>query len=71
MEVIKEEGDTFLSTGKYEDAISQYTKAIEIKPIAALYINRSLAYLKLEKFYEAHCDAKDAIRLEPLGSKVS
>jgi len=69
MEELKQEGDNALREGRFEDAIRLYTKAVEVKPTPDLFTNRSLAHLKLERMYEAHQDAKEAIKMSPMWSK--
>lgn len=53
------------SDQSYEQAISLYTKAIELNPFVAVYYgNRSFAYLKTECFGYALVDATTAIELD-------
>lgn len=70
MEELKNHGNECLRSGKVNEAIKFYTEAINLEPTAALYSNRSSAYLKLQKYYEADCDAKETIKLDQLWSKV-
>ena len=52
--------------GNYEDAIDNYTKAIESHPADAfLYNNRGLAYFELKKYKRAISDYSKAIELRP------
>uniref|UniRef100_A0A6A7G605 Serine/threonine-protein phosphatase 5-like n=2 Tax=Hirondellea gigas TaxID=1518452 RepID=A0A6A7G605_9CRUS len=69
MEELKNRGNECLKAGKVSEAIELYTEAINLEPTAALYSNRSNAYLKLEKYYEADRDAQQAIKLNPMWSK--
>lgn len=71
MEELKSLGNECLKNGQMEEAIKHYNEAIELEPTAALHSNRSSAYLKLHKYYQADCDAREAIKLEPLWSKVT
>lgn len=48
----------------YDDAITLYTKAIELNPTAIYFANRSFAYLKTECFGYALTDASKAIELD-------
>lgn len=52
--------------GNYEDAIKNYTTAIESHPEdASLYNNRGLAYFKVKKYKKAISDYSKAIELKP------
>ena len=63
--------DIFISEEDYEDAISFYTKAIEVNPfVAAYYGNRSFAYLRTECFGYALEDASKALQIDPKYIKV-
>ena len=58
-------GNTFLSIKKYEEAIADYTKAIELDPKDAdAYYNRGGAYKALGKTKEAEADFAKAKELE-------
>ncbi|KAF0983662.1 hypothetical protein FDP41_007577 [Naegleria fowleri] len=68
IEALKEEGNTLLRNGKYQEAYNEYTKAIEIDPKnanlnAVLYCNRAAAATKLGKHDVAIKDATKAIEL--------
>ncbi len=55
-------GDDSFERGDYEDAISSYTRAVEIKPdYAEAYVNRGNAYLRQQKFDDARADFDKAI----------
>jgi len=57
-------GLTQYVTGQYDQAISDYTKAIEIKPtFAEAYNNRGLAYEKKGKYTQAISDYTKAIEI--------
>ncbi|KAJ7209702.1 thioredoxin-domain-containing protein, partial [Mycena pura] len=71
-EAAKEAGNDFYKGGKYAEAIEQYTTAISIAPhSAALYGNRSIAYLKSTPpdFELALADARRATETEPKWGK--
>lgn len=54
-------GNTFVESGKYEDAIQQYTQAITLKPAEIdYYVARGEAYESLERFDEAFEDFEKA-----------
>ncbi|KAF2361015.1 Tetratricopeptide repeat [Trinorchestia longiramus] len=69
MEELKEKGNACMREGQVSEAIEYYTEAIKLEATAILYSNRSNAYLKLRKFYEANRDAEEAISLDPMWSK--
>ncbi|RNF10850.1 putative TPR-repeat protein [Trypanosoma conorhini] len=63
----KETGNTFFQSGKFKEAIEAYTTGIDLDPEGTvahvLYGNRSLCYLKLERWEEAERDASACLRL--------
>ena len=66
----KTEGNNFFKANKLKEAIACYTRAILIDPLNAIYFsNRSLCYLKLERFEEALLDAEKAVSLDPCTPK--
>lgn len=65
-EQCKEEGNKCIKEGKYTEAVIHYTEAIKHDPnSAALYSNRSLAFLKIDQLFFALEDASKCIKLEP------
>ncbi|XP_018021159.1 serine/threonine-protein phosphatase 5 [Hyalella azteca] len=69
MDELKEKGNACLGHGQVSEAIEYYSEALNLEPSAILYSNRSMAYLKLKKYYEANRDAECAINLDPMWSK--
>ncbi|XP_058801857.1 serine/threonine-protein phosphatase 5 [Phymastichus coffea] len=64
-EAYKNKANEFFNNQNYDEAISLYTKAIELNPTVACYHgNRSFAYLKTECFGYALTDASKAIELD-------
>ena len=65
-------GDTFFDLGKFEDAIQNYDKAIELDSNvnSACYYNRGTAYFSLGKFEDAIQDYNKAIDLNPNDESV-
>jgi tetratricopeptide (TPR) repeat protein len=60
------EGEQFFAAGKYEEAIVNYNKAIELDPqYAVAYYNRGNAYHKLGQDVEAIVNYNKAIELNP------
>jgi hypothetical protein len=43
-------GNEFMKSKEFEDAVSSYTKSLELMEEAATYSNRAMAYLKLKKY---------------------
>jgi len=57
--------------GHYDEAVSLYTKAIELNPkVPAYYGNRSFCYIKTEYYGSALEDANKAIELDKKYIKV-
>ncbi|CAN8284068.1 unnamed protein product [Cochlearia groenlandica] len=56
----------YLKSGKYEEAIKECTKALEINPnYAKALVRRAEAHEKLEHFEEALADLKKILELDP------
>jgi tetratricopeptide (TPR) repeat protein len=66
---LKQLGNQHLLKQKYEESILFYDAAISVDPMAKeaapIYSNRSLAFLKLNKFKDAYDDAQMAISVNP------
>lgn len=58
---LKEEGNNFIKDARYSLAAERYTQAINLKPNAILYSNRSQAMIKMESYGLAIIDADKAI----------
>ncbi|KAL4715001.1 hypothetical protein ACJJTC_003152 [Scirpophaga incertulas] len=62
----KERGNSFVKQEKWDDAISCYSRAIElVKDDAIYYANRGLCYLKKDRFHQAESDCTEALKLDP------
>ncbi|KNC47406.1 uncharacterized protein AMSG_03840 [Thecamonas trahens ATCC 50062] len=62
----KARGNTEYKAGNYRGAVEAYTEAIAHAPSEpAFHANRSMAYIKLEKYHEALEDSLKAIELKP------
>ncbi|XP_034466389.1 sperm-associated antigen 1-like isoform X1 [Hippoglossus hippoglossus] len=69
--VLKQEGNDFVKKGQYQDALGKYSECLKLKPEeCAVYTNRALCYLKLERFTEAKQDCDAALKLEPTNKKA-
>lgn len=59
-------GRTLAFAGKYDEAVSEYGKAIEISPENVIvYVSRGEAYISLKRYSEAINDFSKAIELSP------
>lgn len=64
-ERLKTEGNTLLKAKKYEEALEQYTRCIELDDKNAVYFsNRAAAKIMLSRFSEAVDDCKRSIALD-------
>jgi len=67
----KEEGNIKLLERKYQDAISSYTKAIELFPHSAIYYsNRAASYSHVGEHAKAVDDCNNAIKIDPNYAKA-
>jgi hypothetical protein len=63
------QGVSLYESGKYEEAVAEYTKAIELDPkLAAAYYNRGLAYFKMKQYDSALADFNKTLELNPKSS---
>lgn len=68
---LKQEADDALTTGKLNEAVYKYTRAIELdQSNASLFSNRAAAYLSLQKWPEALADAEKGLTLRPGWAKL-
>ncbi|CAH3190861.1 unnamed protein product [Porites evermanni] len=67
----KEKGNEAFQSGNYMEALAYYCRSIEMNPRAtAVYNNRALAEIKLEKFQEAVDDCNRVLSAEPNNVKA-
>lgn len=68
---IKEKGNSCFRDKQYKDAISYYSKAIDIKPNDPIaFSNRAQCHLNLNSYYEAEDDCTSAIKLDSKFNKA-
>lgn len=60
-------GDAYYGQGKYELAIADYNKAIELKydPLSQVYNNRGITYYQQGNYQQAIADYNKAIQIDP------
>ncbi|VDN96328.1 unnamed protein product [Rodentolepis nana] len=70
-EVFKTQGNSFVSSEKFHEALECYNKAIALDPYNAIYYcNRAAANHRLLKFSEAISDCEKALEIDPAYSKA-
>uniref|UniRef100_A0A8C5P7Y6 Small glutamine-rich tetratricopeptide repeat-containing protein alpha n=1 Tax=Leptobrachium leishanense TaxID=445787 RepID=A0A8C5P7Y6_9ANUR len=70
-ERLKTEGNEQMKIENFENAISYYTRALELNPTNAVYFcNRAAAYSKLGNYAGAVRDCEEAITIDPNYSKA-
>lgn len=69
-ESLKEEGNKLFAHRKYDQALKQYSRALQKAPTNdVLFTNRALCKIKMKKYDEACSDAREAIQLSPITVK--
>ena len=64
-------GYVYRVLGQYQNAINDYTIAIQAEPSAWLYSDRGYSYLSLDQYQNAVNDYTMAIQLEPSGLRYN
>uniref|UniRef100_A0A667ZIV8 Sperm associated antigen 1 n=1 Tax=Myripristis murdjan TaxID=586833 RepID=A0A667ZIV8_9TELE len=68
---LKQEGNDYVKKSQYQEAVGKYSECLKLKPEeCAIYTNRALCYVKLERFAEAKQDCDAALKLEPTNKKA-
>ncbi|KAF7286994.1 hypothetical protein GWI33_002834 [Rhynchophorus ferrugineus] len=67
----KNKGNNYMKNSEYDQAIAEYTKAIELNPYNAVYYcNRAAAYTRQTQDADAIIDCKEALKLDPTYGKA-
>ncbi|KAI9033862.1 hypothetical protein CLU79DRAFT_725900 [Phycomyces nitens] len=67
----KEKGNAFFRAGDNKNAVLHYGNAIDLDPTTAVYfVNRAMAYLKLNNYLEAERDCTRGLQLQPRNVKA-
>ncbi|KAI0758959.1 protein prenylyltransferase [Fomes fomentarius] len=62
---IKEQGNTAFKAGRFQEAIDQYSRAIDLRPAEpTFWTNRAAAYMALKRFKPALVDCQQAATLQ-------
>lgn len=70
-EEAKNKGNELMRGGMYQEAVEQYSRAINLNPNNAVYFcNRAAAYSRLENHENAIADCEEAVRLDPRYAKA-
>ncbi|XP_050986580.1 sperm-associated antigen 1 isoform X1 [Labeo rohita] len=69
--LLKDDGNALVRSGCYQEAVDRYTECLQLKPHeCAVYTNRALCYIKLQRFTEARQDCDSALQLQPTNKKA-
>lgn len=69
--LLKQEGNDLVKKGCFQDAVEKYTQCLAIQQNeCAIYTNRAICFLKLNRFEEAKQDCDSALELEPSNKKA-
>jgi tetratricopeptide (TPR) repeat protein len=62
-------GNAAVTSGRFEEAVTEYTNALRLYPNNALCLSdRSYTYLILSRYHDARNDAEKAVKLDPSSS---
>ncbi|XP_072536083.1 sperm-associated antigen 1 [Salminus brasiliensis] len=68
---LKTEGNELVKKGQYQEAVGKYSECLKLKSDeCAIYTNRALCFIKLERFAEAKQDCDSALKLESSNKKA-
>ena len=70
-EKLKNEGNAFLTAGKYSLAVERYSAALALHPSNAIYLaNRAAAYINMSQYAKAEADCRASIAVDPSYGKA-
>ncbi|KAK7899032.1 hypothetical protein WMY93_019885 [Mugilogobius chulae] len=69
--LLKREGNELVKKGCFQEAAEKYTQCLALQTNeCAIYTNRAICFLKLNRFEEAKQDCDSALELEPTNKKA-
>ncbi|XP_034400596.1 sperm-associated antigen 1A [Cyclopterus lumpus] len=69
--LLKREGNDLVKNGHFQEALKKYSECLTLKPDeCALYTNRAICLLRLNRFEEAKQDCDSALQMEPGNKKA-
>lgn len=69
--LLRHDGKVLFCSGCYEEAVEKYTQCLQLNThTCAVYTNRALCYIKLQRFTEARQDCDSALQIEPTNKKA-
>ena len=63
--VEKDKGNEAFKAGDFKEALIYYDRSISLQRSAAVYNNRAITYIKMERFEEAILDCETVLMREP------
>ncbi|XP_055019096.1 sperm-associated antigen 1A-like, partial [Boleophthalmus pectinirostris] len=69
--LLKQEGNELVKKGSFQEAVEKYTQCLALQPKeCAVYTNRAICFLRLNRFEEAKLDCDSALELDPSNKKA-
>lgn len=65
----KEKGNEAFRAGDFAESLIYYSRSISLHESAAVYNNRAITYIKIEKFEDAIIECNTVLKLEPKNVK--
>ena len=63
--VEKDKGNEAFKAGDFKEALIYYNRSISLQQSAAVYNNRAITYIKMERFEDAILDCETVLMTEP------
>ena len=63
--VEKDKGNEAFKAGDFKEALIYYDRSISLQRSAAVYNNRAITYIKMERFEDAILDCETVLMREP------